>query len=77
VVEAGKYDVIVSSTNNDTKYSLAIGEAENFDAKEIINALTLVPQIKRDFFNESPINFIFSFFGWGLIAVMILLGFIF
>lgn len=63
-VEAGRYDIIVSSSNNDSKYSLAIGEAENFDFREIMNALDLVPEIKRDFFSESPISFIFSPFGW-------------
>lgn len=77
MVGAGKYDIIVSSTDNDTKYSLAIGEAENFDFQEIMNALTLVPKIKRDFFDESSISFIFSPFGWGLIVIMYILAFIF
>lgn len=73
-VEAGKYEIIVTSSENNSKYSLAIGEAENFDFKEIMNALTLVPQIKGAFFNESPINFIFSPFGWGLILVLYILA---
>jgi len=73
-VEAGTYVVTVSSTNNDSKYSLAIGEAENFDFKEIKNALTLVPQLKRDFFEESPINFILSPFGWGMILILYVLA---
>ncbi len=72
--EAGTYVITVSSSNNDSKYSLAIGEAENFDFKEIRNALTLVPQLKRDFFEESPISFILSPFGWGLILVLYLLA---
>jgi Protein of unknown function (DUF2892) len=75
--EAGTYTIAVSSTNNDSKYSLAIGEAENFDLKEINNALTLVPQLKRDFFEESPISFILSPFGWGLILVLYVLAAIF
>lgn len=76
-VEAGKYTVIVTSDNNDSKYSLAIGEVENFDFKEIINALTLVPRLKSDFFNESPISFIFSPFGWGMIVILYILGALF
>jgi hypothetical protein len=72
--EAGTYEVRVWSGNNDSKYSLAIGELEKFDGKETLNALTLIPQIKKDFFNESPINFILSPFGWGLIVVMYLLA---
>jgi len=76
-VEAGTYEIRVTSTNNDSKYSLAIGETEAFDFKEGMNALTLIPQIKRDFFNESPAGFIFSPFGWGLILAMFILSFVF
>jgi len=72
--EAGTYVITVSSSNNDSKYSLAIGEAENFDFKEILNALTIIPQLKSDFFNESPINFILSPFGWSLILVLYVLA---
>ncbi len=75
-VAAGKYDIIVSSLENDSKYSLAVGETELFDFPEIINALTLVPQIKRNFFEESPISFILSPFGAGLIVIMFVLAFI-
>lgn len=74
--EAGTYEIRVWSSNNDSKYSLAIGEIEKFDVKESLNALTLIPQIKKDFFNESPIGFIFSPFGWGLIVIMYVLAFI-
>ena len=76
-VKAGKYDIIVSSSHSDIKYSLAIGEAEVFDFQEIMNALSLVPQIKRDFFDESPASFIFSPFGFGLIFIMFSLSFVF
>ncbi len=77
VVSAGKYDIIVFSTNNDSKYSLAIGEVERFHFPEIMNALSLTPKIKRDFFGESPMSFILSPFGSGLIWVMFMLAFIF
>ncbi len=76
-VEAGKYGIIVSSTKNDSKYSLAVGEAELFDFPETMNALTLIPKIKRDFFDESPVIFILSPFGAGLIVIMYILAFIF
>ncbi len=75
-VEAGDYEVRVWSSNNDSKYSLAIGEKEMFDFKEGMNALHLVPELKRDFFNESPINFILAPFGYGLIVIMYVLAFI-
>ncbi len=60
----GNYEIRVSSQNNTSKYSLAVGEIEKFDFKETMNALSLVPKIKRDFFNESPVSFIASPFGW-------------
>jgi hypothetical protein len=34
MVESGTYDIIVTSANNDSSYSLAIGQIESFDAKE-------------------------------------------
>ena len=71
---AGTYVITVSSPQNDSKYSLAIGETENFNAKEILNALTLVPRLKSSFFQESPISFILSPFGWGLILMLYVLA---
>jgi hypothetical protein len=75
--EAGVYTITVSNPDNTGKYSLAIGEIEAFDMKETLNALTLVPQLKKDFFNESPIGFILSPMGWGLIVIMYILAFLF
>ena len=75
--EAGRYDIYVWSEKNDSKYSLAIGEKEAFSLGEIINAVNLIPKIKKDFFNESPISFILSPFGIGYILVMFILAFIF
>lgn len=75
--DAGTYEIRVTSSNNDSKYSLAVGEIEAFDFKEVMNALTLIPELKKDFFNKSPIDFILSPFGWGLILVMFVLAFIF
>jgi len=75
--EPGEYDIWVSSAENNSKYSLAVGEQEDFNPKEIWNALVLVPQLKRDFFNESPISFILSPMGIGYIVVMFALAAIF
>lgn len=73
-VEAGVYTITVRSQNNNSKYSLAVGEIEAFDRVEGMNALSIIPELKRDFFEESPISFIKSPFGWGLILVMYLLA---
>jgi hypothetical protein len=75
--ESGTYEIRVWSSNNNSKYSLAIGEIEAFDIKEVLNALTVIPELKRDFFNVSPLGFIISPFGWGLIVAMYFLAFIF
>ena len=76
-VSAGQYQIKVYSTNNDSKYSLAIGETESFDLQESWNAVNLIPQIKRDFFNESPVGFILSPFGIGYTVFLFILSMIF
>ena len=75
--EVGEYKIVVSSINNDSKYSLAVGEIEDFSGSTGLEALSLIPKLKEDFFNESPISFIKSTFGWGLIVVMYTLSIIF
>ncbi len=74
--EAGVYTIKVSNGENTGKYSLAVGEIEAFDGKEGMNALSIIPDLKRDFFEESPISFILSPFGWGLVVIMYILSFI-
>lgn len=76
-VDAGTYVVTVSSGQDDSKYSLAIGEIENFDFKETLNAVTLIPELKKNFFAKSPVDFILSPFGWGMIVILYVLAVIF
>lgn len=64
--DAGEYVIRVSSADNDSRYSLAVGETEAFNFAESAKAIKLIPALKRDFFNESPAGFIFSPFGWQL-----------
>ena len=74
--EAGVYTIKVSNPDNTGKYSLAVGEIEAFDGKEGMNALSIIPNLKRNFFEESPISFILSPLGWGLIVIIYILAFI-
>lgn len=74
-VEPGTYTITVLSTENDSKYSLAIGEIESFDGNETVSAIKIIPELKKDFFDESPISFIKSPFGWGYILIMYGLAF--
>ena len=71
----GQYQIMVMSQHNDSKYALAVGEKESFDVKETVNALTLIPRIKRGWFNKSPADFILSPFGAGLALLMFALAF--
>jgi hypothetical protein len=81
IVEPGTYEIRAWSSNNDSKYSLAIGKIEAFGIKESIEAYRIIPILKKDFFEKSPIDFIFSPLGYGLIVtiyiIAFLIGFIF
>ena len=72
--EAGKYKIIVKSKGKNIRYVLAIGEIESFDWKEGLNAILLIPELKRNFFEESPISFICSPLGWGYVLFLQLLA---
>lgn len=75
-VEAGNYEIRVWSSNNDSKYSLAIGEIEAFDMQSGIDSLNLIPQLKNNFFESSPAGFILSPFGISYVVVLFILAFI-
>lgn len=76
-VPAGRYSIRVTSTDTTIKYSLAVGERETFDIMETLSAIRTIPIIKRDFFDESPVSFLFSFMGAGFILVMFVFSWIF
>lgn len=76
MMNAGEYEIHITSVNSDSKYALAIGQIESFTGNEIINALILIPKIKKQFFNESPATFILSPLGWGSVLVLYVFAFI-
>lgn len=76
-VEPGTYTITVSSPDNDSKYSLAVGETEAFNLSESYRAVTVMPELKRNFFKESPATFLLSPFGIGYVVVLFVLSFIF
>lgn len=75
--DIGTYQITVYNESNTGKYSLAIGEIEAFDREETVNAYKTIPKLKREFFEKSPADFIFSPLGYGLVIVMFLLSFLF
>lgn len=75
VLPAGTYEIRVWSSNNDSAYSLAVGEIESFGFSDIVDAYIKIPQIKSFFFEKSPLSaFTTPFLGAPLVAVFILIG---
>jgi hypothetical protein len=78
--EAGKYEIHVQSAEKSVRYVLATGEVEAFDGPESLRAILLIPKLKKDFFEESPLSFIFSPLGWGYVLllqfIVLLVGFV-
>ena len=72
--DAGKYKIIVQSREKRIRYVLATGEIEAFDGTESLNAILLIPKLKKNFFEEPPISFIFSPLGWGYILLLQILA---
>jgi hypothetical protein len=69
-IDAGKYEILVQSKEKNLKYVLAIGETEAWNGIDSINAILLIPKLKKNFFEESPINFILSPLGYGYILLL-------
>ena len=78
--DAGKYKIHVQSTEKSIRYVLATGEIEAFGGPESLRAILLIPELKKKFFEESPLSFILSPLGWGYILLLqvlvILAGFL-
>lgn len=71
---AGEYEIRVWSSNNDSAYSLAIGEIESFGFWDIVDAYIRIPQIKSFFFEKSPFSALFTPFIGGPLGVLMILG---
>ena len=53
-LKAGDYTIKVGNPDNTGKYVLVVGQKEAWSVKEIINTLTVLPTLKKDFFETSP-----------------------
>ena len=69
---AGVYTITISSPENQSKYSLAIGEIEFFDLEDRANALVVLPEIQREFFGSSPVEMVGTRFG--IFNLVVILG---
>ncbi|MEM2974475.1 MAG: hypothetical protein QW112_02520, partial [Candidatus Micrarchaeia archaeon] len=68
----------IYSNESHAKYSLAIGEREEFSPDGILNTIILMPKIKSDFFGKSPFTAFFNpiglfIFGPVILAVLLFL----
>lgn len=62
-VPAGTYNIRVFNTQNQGKYSIAIGKIETFPANEAITALFTLPLLKEQFFGKPVSTLFFEFLG--------------
>jgi len=69
---AGVYTIKISSPDNQSKYSLAIGEIEFFDLEDRANALVVLPEIQREFFGTSSVEMVGTRFG--IFNLVVILG---
>lgn len=75
-VQAGTYIVKVFSPSNQGKYSLAIGDIEDFSPQEILNAILIMPQLKAHFFDYSFFQVLASKYVWAYVLVLYVLAFL-
>jgi len=66
----GVYSVRVSSPDNASKYSLAIGEIEYFGLEDRANALAVLPGIQQEFFGTSAFELVGT--RYGLINLLVI-----
>ncbi|RLT54116.1 MAG: hypothetical protein DWI70_06685 [Chloroflexi bacterium] len=59
----GVYSIRISSPDNTSKYSLAIGEIEFFDLEDRANALAVLPGIQEEFFGSSAVELVGTRYG--------------
>ncbi|BDZ66767.1 hypothetical protein GCM10025860_02150 [Methanobacterium ferruginis] len=62
-VSAGTYNIKVFNSQNQGKYSIAIGKIEAFPANEALTALFTLPLLKQQFFAKPITTLFFEFVG--------------
>ena len=70
-VTRGEYYIRVSNPDNQGRYCLAVGNLESFPAGEIVNTILVLPKIKKDFFDKSPLTAFFNLVGLFLLIIII------
>jgi hypothetical protein len=73
-VDPGTYLIKVFNPNNQGKYVIAIGEKEEFPLKEMVRTIKVLPTLKKDFFERSPLTAFFNYTGIFLLVIIIILA---
>lgn len=72
-VDSGTYVIKISNEDNLGAYILAIGKKEWFTPSEIINLYHVLPYIKEEFFQKSPLTAYFNLFTLLLVGMVALI----
>lgn len=68
------YTIVVSNTDNEGKYVLAIGKKESFDFKEIIHTYKTLPALKTYFFGKPAWEMFNNYIGimtWWILLIVV------
>lgn len=75
-IEKGDYEVIVYSSNNDSKYFVRFGNKSYFNFWQMTQIVKNVSTINKDVYQQNSANFIFSFFGMVYVLFLASLSFL-
>lgn len=75
-VEAGTYEVHITSPDNKGKYVMAIGEKEEFPIDEITNVLFILPELKSDYFEKSIFSAYYNLSGAFFLFIIVIVALI-
>jgi len=77
----GTYEVQVYSPDNQGKYMLAVGDREAFPLNELIKTYIVLPRLKSQFFDKSPLsaysNLMGLFLGIMILIVLVIAAIVF
>lgn len=73
-VSPGLYRIEVSNPHQRGKYVLSVGKREVFTPAETLHTLKVLPSLKRDFFEKSPLTAYFNLVGLFMLVVGVVLA---
>jgi len=68
---SGYYEIIVQNPGMNGRYAIAIGEEESFPIYEMARLLVVLPRLKKEFFDTSPLYGLINIVGFGVLAFLV------